>query len=270
MSRKRSSGSGIGANAEEYITRYRAPALEKGLDILELLVDRRVPLTVTMISQHLGRSNSELFRMVQVLEHRGFIAQSENGQGYVPTDRLFSLSMDQAPTKNLLELSLPVMRELSTVIGQSCHLAVKSGADTVVVARVESGEQIGFTVRIGYRKSFVLTGSGATLFAFQEERERERWLQGLPSNVAAEQVAELKRRSVRIRSRGYERAKSGFVIGVTDLSAPILRGATAVAALSVPFVNSTALVMPIEESLRHLRASAAQISASLVVADHRV
>ena len=270
MSQKRSIEAPVEADAEAQATRYRAPALEKGLDILELLVDRRVPLTVRMISQQLGRSYSELFRMVQVLEHRGFIAPSETGEGYVPTDRLFSLGMDQAPTKNLLELSLPVMRELSTVIGQSCHLAVRSGADTVVVARVESGEQIGFTVRIGYRKSFALTGSGATLFAFQEERDRERWLSSLPPDITHAQIAELTRRSERIRARGYERAKSGFVVGVTDLAAPILRGVTAVAALSVPFVHSTPLVMPIEQSLTHLRVAASLVSKSLVVADHRV
>lgn len=258
--------------AKEAVTtsRYRAPALEKGLDILELLVDQRRPLTISMISQHLGRSTSELFRMVQVLEHRGFIAPSGTGEGFVPTDRLFSLGMDQAPTKNLLELSLPVMRELTLAIGQSCHLAVRSGGDIIVVARMESGEQIGVTVRIGYRKSFLLTGSGATLFAFQENIDRDRWLQQVPPETTDSQIKEFRAHAERIRAQGYERAKSSFVDGVTDLSAPILRGMTAAAALSIPFVNSTPLVMPIDDAIEHLCASAQQISASLVSADHRV
>lgn len=250
--------------------RYRAPALEKGLDILELLVDQRRPLTISMISQHLGRSMSELFRMVQVLEYRGFIAQSGTGEGFIPTDRLFSLGMDQAPTKNLLELSLPVMRDLSLAIGQSCHLAVRSGGDIVVVARMESAEQFGFTVRIGYRQSFLLTGSGATLYAFMAEPDRERWLQKLPIETTDTQIEEFRARAERIRARGYGRAKSGFTVGITDLSAPILRGTTGVAALSIPFVHSMRPAAPIEDAIRQLCASAAQISASLVVADHRV
>lgn len=250
--------------------RYRAPALEKGLDILELLVDQRRPLTISMISQHLGRSMSELFRMVQVLEYRGFIAQSGTGEGFVPTDRLFSLGMDQAPTKNLLELSLPVMRQLTLAVGQSCHLAVRSGGDIVVVARMESGEQIGFTVRVGYRKSFFLTGSGATLFAFQENPDRERWLQQVPAETTDDQIKQFRAHAERIREQGYERAKSVFVDGVTDLSAPILRGTSAAAALSIPFVNSTPLVMSIDGVIKHLRAGAQQISASLISGDHRI
>lgn len=250
--------------------RYRAPALEKGLDILELVAKERNPLTISMISQRLGRSMSELFRMVQVLEYRGFIRQSDTGEGFVPTDRLFALGMEQAPVKNMLEIALPIMRDLSVTIGQSCHLAVRSGGDTVVVARIESAEQIGFTVRIGYRKCFVLTGSGAAIYAFQEERDRRRWLADIPPEIAPAQVEAFHSRAETVRERGYGRTKSEFVVGVTDLSAPILRGSVAAAALSVPFVNSTPLVMPIDAAIKCLRASAAEISSSLLVADHRI
>ena len=250
--------------------RYRAPALDKGLDILELLAKERNPLTISMISQRLGRSMSELFRMVQVLEYRGFIRQSDTGEGFVPTDKLFALGMEQAPVKNMLEIALPIMRELSVTIGQSCHLAVRSGSDIVVVARIESAEQIGFTVRIGYRKCFVLTGSGVVLYAFQEESDQRRWLADLPPEITPAQIENFQSRAESVRESGYGRTKSEFVDGVIDLSAPILRGTVAAAALSVPFVNSPQLVMPIEAAIKHLKASAAQISSSLLAADHRI
>src|SRR6478672_2460832 len=54
-------------------TRYRAPALEKGLDVIELLAAEKSPLNLSAISQRLGRSSGELFRMLQVLEFKGFI-----------------------------------------------------------------------------------------------------------------------------------------------------------------------------------------------------
>lgn len=250
--------------------RYRAPALEKGLDILELLASERDPLTVSAISQRLGRSMSELFRMVQVLEFRGFIQQTASGDGFVATDRLFSLGMQQAPVKTLLELALPCMKQLSATVGQSCHLAVRSRGDIVVVARMESAEQIGFSVRIGHRRPLPLTRSGAILFAFQEEATRERWIGEFSPEVTPAQIAELRARADRIREQGFDRAKSDFVAGITDLSAPILRGHTAAAALTVPFVHSTQPMMPIDQVIRHLRAAAAEISASLLVSDHRV
>lgn len=250
--------------------RYRAPALDKGLDILELLAKEGLPLTTSMISQRLGRSLSELFRMIQVLEYRGFIEQAPNGEGFVPTNKLFSLGMDQPPFKNMLEIALPVMRELSSKIGQSCHLAVRSRGDIVVVARMESSEQIGFTVRIGYRNSLALTGSGAVLYAFQHEDVRDQWLEELSPAITQDQVNALRKNAAKVRTDGYYRVKSGFVTGVTDLAAPVLRGSFAAAALTVPFVQSTQLMMPMDQSLKHLLAAAAQISSALLLSDHRI
>ena len=71
--------------------RYKAPALEKGLDILELLATTSTPMTLTQIVNQLDRSHGELFRMVQVLEFRGYIEQEGPSEGYVLTDKLFSL-----------------------------------------------------------------------------------------------------------------------------------------------------------------------------------
>src|SRR5690625_6410198 len=57
--------------------KYRAPALEKGLDVLELLASHGGPLTTSQMATLLGRSVSELFRMVLALEYRGYIALAE-------------------------------------------------------------------------------------------------------------------------------------------------------------------------------------------------
>ena len=114
-------------------SRYRAPALEKGLEILELLSGQREPLTMAAISERLGRSTSEIFRMLQVLEQKGYIEKSPSGDGYRITNRLFTLGMAQPPVQTLVETALPVMRRLANAIGQSCHLAVPSSDQIVVI-----------------------------------------------------------------------------------------------------------------------------------------
>lgn len=250
--------------------RYRAPALEKGLDILELLARESGPFPIMAISQKLGRSKSELFRMIQVLEYRGFIRQAPGGEGFVATDRLFSLGLDQTPTKSMLEIALPRMKELAARTGHGCHLAVRAQGDMVVVARVESAELLGFTVRIGYRRSLAQSCSGAVMFAFQDDDVRERWLASLSGGETEADLAGLLETAATIREQGYARMASPYVDGITVLSAPVLRGHTAAAALTIPFVRSTQLTMPVDEVLRQLRAAAAEISASLLLFDHRV
>lgn len=50
---------------------YRAPALDKGLDILELLASSAAPMSINAISEGVSRSRGEIFRMLLVLEERG-------------------------------------------------------------------------------------------------------------------------------------------------------------------------------------------------------
>ena len=128
--------SNMAARADEE-RKYSAPALEKGLDVLELLAARGIPLTMSQIAAELGRSVSERFRMVDALVRRGYVAPAESGEGFELTNKLFALGLAQAPAKSLLELALPEMRKLTRVMGQSCHLAVASEEQMVVIARVE-------------------------------------------------------------------------------------------------------------------------------------
>ena len=173
----------------EIDSRYRAPALEKGLDILELLATEARPMTLTAIVNRLERSHGELFRMVQVLEFRGYIEQDPSNEGYRLTDRLFSLGMQQPRTRNLIEAALPVMRQLASTVGQSCHLALHTQGEMVVVARMESSEQLGFSVRVGYRRPLVQAASGLVLYAFQPEDVRRRWESLLDPQLSDKELA---------------------------------------------------------------------------------
>lgn len=252
--------------AEISARKYRAPALEKGLDVLELLAAEKAPLNLSTISERLGRSAGELFRMLQVLEYKGFITFSENGAGYVLTNKLFALGMAQAPVRSLLEVALPIMRRLSHAIGQSCHIAVPSEDQIVVVARIERPGDLGFSVRVGYRREIVRATSGLVLFAFQNDEVRRLWLRrcGLKGSAADEFVT----RAETVRTRGYHQAASHFVQGIVDLSAPVMRGESAVAALTVPFVHSTPLVASKEIAIAQVREAAANISSELALGDY--
>jgi DNA-binding IclR family transcriptional regulator len=246
-------------------SRYRAPALEKGLDVIELLAAEKSPLNLSAISQRLGRSSGELFRMLQVLEFKGFITSSESGSGYVLTNKLFALAMAQAPVRSLVETALPIIRKLAQDIGQSCHITVASEDQIVVITRVERPGDLGFSVRIGYRREIVRATSGLVLFAFQNDEVRRTWLKRC--RLKGEAADAFVERANVVRERGHHEAASDFVRGIVDLAAPILRGDTAVAALICPFVHCNPLVMEMQQAVEHVRAAARQISAEIVHGD---
>ena len=79
--------------------RYAAPALEKGLDVIELLARETDGLTLNEIARLLDRTSSELFRMVNALCRRGYIGQHDDR--YVLTLKLFELAHRHKPIKSL-------------------------------------------------------------------------------------------------------------------------------------------------------------------------
>ena len=128
--------------------RYSAPALDKGLDVLELLAAEPSGLGTREIAQRLRRSTGELFRMLLALERRGYIRRGEDGS-YVLTLRMFELSACHSPTERLIAAALPEMGALADQIGQSCHLAVYHDGRILVLTRVESPRPWGLMVRVG-------------------------------------------------------------------------------------------------------------------------
>ena len=56
---------------------YPVPALEKGLDLLEYVSGREAPETLGEIARGLGRSPGEIFRMLNCLERRGYLARED-------------------------------------------------------------------------------------------------------------------------------------------------------------------------------------------------
>jgi DNA-binding IclR family transcriptional regulator len=249
--------------------KYRAPALEKGLDILQLLNHEPKPLTLTAICERLDRSQGEIFRMVQVLQTRGFVDQDPESDGYHLTDLLFSMAMRQPITQSLVEVAIPIMRTLASEIGQSCHLALHARGDIVVIARMESQEQVGFSVRVGYRRSITNAVSGLTLFAFQPEDVRARWLEMLNPRPSAAELKSFLAAVAVARKNGWARAPSSVVNGVTDISAPIIRGDRAAAALTVPYLKTINSKSSIPAVIEKVQAAVNSIAARLTVGDSR-
>jgi DNA-binding IclR family transcriptional regulator len=244
--------------------KYRAPALQKGLEILELLAPSPTPMPTVDISAALGRSVSEIFRMIQVLEEYGYIARS--GEGYRVTNRLFSLGMAQPPIRDLLSHALPVMHELAAHTRQSCHLAMASGSEMVVVANVEAPGLLGFAVRMGYRRPLIQSASGHVLMAFQAEGGRAEMLRATEDAKLKVDRKALLPLLETVKGAGFITMSSPMLTAITDLSAPIIRNGTALAALTVPFVDGPGATLGQDRALLALQDATRRISNELDVA----
>ncbi|NVM89244.1 DNA-binding IclR family transcriptional regulator [Variovorax sp. SG517] len=231
---------GEGAAPEgEGALRYAAPALEKGLDILEALADSVSGYTLNELAQKVGRKVSEIFRMAVTLQRRGFVQVDENDR-YTLTLRMFELAHRQQPLKSLVSVALPLLRELANRSRQSCHLAMYQGGRVVVIAQVESPERWSFGLKVGVVMGLTDTSSGHVLLAFRDEIDRARMLrahigvEGEPEMDPGELFAILQE----VRERGYSAMPSRQTRGITNIAFPVMGAADhVIASINVPYIE---------------------------------
>lgn len=247
-------------NANE---KYKAPALEKGLDILELLAKAEGPLSTLEIASRLKRSKAELYRMLQVLEARGYVGRNPGDDRFLISRKVLELGTEGQPISDLLEYALPVMRNLAQEISQSCHIAVPSREKIVVISRVETQSALNFSVRVGYSQAIPMAVSGRVLFAFQAARSKESWLKIMKEAGVLDDETAFIAACKKIQKRGFETADSTFVKGVRDISAPIIELDHAVAALTVPYIEKKSYSPKFEDATAAVVAAAQDISSAL-------
>jgi DNA-binding IclR family transcriptional regulator len=219
--------------------RYSAPALEKGLDILDVLVDTAEGYTLNELSVKLGRTVSEIFRMVVTLERRGYV-QGDHNDRYTLTLKLFEMAHRQQPMRSLTAMALPLLRELANVTRQSCHLSIYHSGRVAVIAQVDSPERWSFGLKVGAVMGLTDTSSGHVLLAFRDVAERARML-AAHTRVEGENDVEpavLLTLLDEIRASGHEIVPSRQMRGVTNVAFPVIGSSgDAIAAVNVPYLE---------------------------------
>ena len=219
--------------------RYAAPALEKGLDILDVLVDTAEGYTLNELSVKLGRTVSEIFRMVVTLERRGYV-QGDHNDRYTLTLKLFEMAHRQQPIRSLTAMALPLLRDLANVTRQSCHLSIYHSGRVAVIAQVDSPERWSFGLKVGAVMGLTDTSSGHVLLAYRDLAERERML-AAHTRVEGEndvEPAALLALLDEIRAAGHEIVPSRQMRGVTNVAFPVIGSSgDAVAAVNVPYLE---------------------------------
>lgn len=215
---------------------YAVPALDKALDVLELLAEQSGGLTQSEIADAVSRTPSQIFRVLQRLERRGWVVRDRQSGLYVLSTRMLDLAHRHPPLRGLITVALAPMRDLAEEVQQSCNLSVLDAERVRVIAQVESPADFGFRVRVGAE---------------------------FPLSTPAGRM--LTQRSV--HSDGFTdhlRQDDAVQPGITDLVVPILSAeGSIVAALTVPYVATTFSERDVDSVLRRLKRTGENISSRL-------
>jgi len=243
--------------------KYTAPALEKGLDILELLSWSETGLSQSELARELGRSVSEIFRMLVALQGRGYIWQDPQTDRYTLTTLLFEIAHRTPLIRRLTTAAAPLMRDLAHSINQSVHLAVLSDDSVLIAGQVDPPARHVMSVRLGTRVDVWRASSGRVMMAFQTEAALAEMLRRAPLPDGMTE-ADLRADLAAIRARGHEIVDSFVIRGVVNISAPIIdHTGEAIAALTVPHIERFNDPISFSDCCVHTIAAAAQLTRSL-------
>lgn len=218
---------------------YAAPALEKGIDILELLTDAEHGLSMAEIAQGLNRSVSEIFRMVVTLERRDWL-YVDHGDRYHLSSRMFELAHRHRPIRTLVEAAVPSMQRVTKQTLQSCHLTIVEGGRILVIAQVDAPGALSLGVRTGSVINLFNTASGQVLLAFRTAEERDSLLDqhAILTGAVVKSRRSLMAVVDKVAAAGYACSPSEQVRGVTNLGYPVWgRNGHIVAALVIPYLE---------------------------------
>lgn len=249
----------------EAATRYTAPALEKGLDLLEALSEEPGGVSQKAMAARVGRTVAEIFRMLSVLERRGYVARDPLTGQYSLTPKLFELASRHPPTRRLQQAAIPVMQDLAERVGQTCHLVVPHREQILVVAEERSSLPMAFGVRLGAAFPFVSRYvSARVLAAFQPPARRAELARRMAAAEGLAAPDALLERLSGIAAAGHDIAPSEVHDGVIDISFPILdTHETAMAALTVPLLRQRGEAPDQAVVARELGMAARRISAAI-------
>jgi DNA-binding IclR family transcriptional regulator len=243
---------------------YAVPALDKALDVLELMSNLSDPITPSQIAQRLGRSLQEVYRVVLVLEGRGYLMRPPGTDALVLSTQLFGLATRFPPFRRVVDVAQPIINSLAINSGEAVHIAVLDGLRMCIIAQVDSPQPIGVRLRVGVHSPAILGSSGRLLIAFQTEPVRKWYLEQAAASLPPDDVAHARSRVEAIDRHGFELANAPLLPGIVDISFPILdQTGVALAAVTIPYMGSYGTPKPRDVVVRLLHEAADQISTAM-------
>ncbi|MFI8908924.1 IclR family transcriptional regulator [Streptomyces albidoflavus] len=155
-----------------------SPAVGRALDILLFLAGRTGPVRAGVLARELGMPRSSAYHILAVLAERGFVTYLPGERAYGLGVAAFEIGSAYLRHEPLERLAQPVVRRLAGRLGQTVHLGVVYGAETVYLLKERplrvSGVSAAATplvTDIGVRLPAHLTASGRAILAHLPEAQ---------------------------------------------------------------------------------------------------
>ncbi|MFT5109912.1 MAG: DNA-binding IclR family transcriptional regulator [Pseudoalteromonas tetraodonis] len=202
-----------------------APALERGMRILECLSAKPQRASLAEISADLNAPKNSTLRLLQTLVSCGYLNREESPPRYRLTGKLLRIGQPHVGEVSLVECSLEAMRALRDQVGETAQLGISSGDEGVIIEKLESTSAIRIGVEIGLRFPLYNNAPGKTLLAYRPAQAREETIKRIKLDRCTKRTIttrrELKSECESILEKGYSVDWGEADEGIHCVAAPI-------------------------------------------------
>ena len=241
--------------------------LAKGLAVLGAFGRQRPSMTLSEAAEVADLSRAAARRVLRTLSMLGYVEQQ--GRHFSLSPRILEFGFAYLSTQSWIDRALPLMRELSERLGESCSAAILQGRDIVYVGRVPARRIMSAALSVGSRLPALHTALGRVLFGYLDEAEIWRRLKAQRIEAYTPQsITDLQALFDRIRADREQRfsiVDEELERGLRSIAVPIKdRLGQAIAGLNVSTHSTRTTRNEMRERfLPALKAIAAQLSQSV-------
>jgi DNA-binding IclR family transcriptional regulator len=239
-------------------------SIERAFAILEEVARHRNGIRLGDLSKRVGLHNSTTFHLVKTMLLLGYLRQMPD-KHYRVGRPLFALAAGALDEVEMVALATPVLDDLSSATQESCHFAVRSAREVIVLARTAGSGPFQLTERAGVVRPAHCTALGKILLAAMHDEQ----LAGYLSHVRLERFtdntiidgAELTRELAEVRRSGVAYDDGEFNAEVRCVAMPVY-GFTGqvVGAIGVSGPIWRLSIQLLKERAKQVRAAAATLS----------
>ncbi|MDL2214085.1 IclR family transcriptional regulator [Clostridia bacterium OttesenSCG-928-O13] len=195
--------------------------IHKAFVIMETIAKHK-STTIDVISESTGIPRSTVHRILKVLQEEGAVLKS-TGKGYALTPKLLSIGLRGIAERDMLDVSIPVMRALSETTRETVSINVISGYERVCIYRIEGTQPITRSIRIGSQAPLFRGSAGKVIASALTNWERDRILKVYLEEgwLEEKQVPSILSELDKIREQGYSISQGERVEGSASIAVPI-------------------------------------------------
>jgi len=221
--------------------RDQVPAVRRATAILRLLASRPAPLPAATIARELGLPRSTAYHLLTALAEDGFVVHLPDDQRWglgVATFEIGSAYLRHDPLERLAE---PVLTRLVTELGETAHLGILHGRETLYLLKREPARPVPLVTGVGVRLPAQLTAVGRAMLAELPAAQVRAVFPSADAFVdrtgaGPRSLPELRRALAADRRRGWAEEDGMVTPGIASVAAPVFdHNRRPIAAVGVTF-----------------------------------